>query len=62
MDDDDSHIEPLAMASSSSGDGQHVELETLKKSSREMRDALQQMRTIQPRSVCLSPLSARLLG
>ena len=47
---------------SSSGDGQHVELETLKKSSREMRDALQQMRTIQPRSVCLSPLSARLLG
>ena len=61
MDDDDSHIEPLAMASSS-GDGQHVELETLKKSSREMRDALQQMRTIQPRSVCLSPLSARLLG
>jgi len=29
---------------SSSGDGQHVELETLKKSSREMRDALQQMR------------------
>ena len=43
LDDDDSHIEPLAMASSS-GDGQHVELETLKKSSREMRDALQQMR------------------